>query len=326
MSDSTWATGDALTTYINGPPASTYVKLLPLSLGTGCEGAVSAVTGSTVDYAIPAYGSALSVTGGIAKTSLTIPEGSYKICVALDRSAPPFTDGDYCMINTAQVQVFLSAPPSPPVSPAPFLPPPEPPAAPPPSPPPPPQPPDSPPAPAFSAEDFEGLGTCIFGGDGSQFSPPPSLPPMPPNNPPPPPLSPGGRMFAQETPEALPPPGCFTVGQMVLICGLIVVLIVILCTCTVCRKYLNSFNCGPGALMASFSAVRNVPTNKGLKEKSVTLKIGGSKQNTSSARMCVHATFVCCCCLACGAIAAAVIIVIIQLQGIGTPTVTTDTL
>ena len=108
---------------------------------------------------------------------------------------------------------------------------------------------------------------------------------------------------------------CFTVGHLVMIGVFAVILILVLCTCTVCRKQLNNINCGPTALAASFSAVRNVPKNKSLDQNAS--KIGVSRQNTPAARMFVHGSIICCCVVGCGGVAFALVVAINALSSGG---------
>ena len=303
FSNTSWPTASAdLETYINGPPLTSYVKAVLISSGTCCANALS-------DSASPDYGSALAVAAGSteAKVSLNLPAGTYKICVAFGRSSPPFSSGEYRMVTNAQLNVYTTLPPMPPSIPLPSSPPPAPPAVPlvysPPSPPNPPF------FPLFMDElsrgDY-GISTCAFGP--SSMPPPPALPPdfaPPPWLPPPPgtPPAPGSITSVQAMSE---PKGCFTVGHIVLIGVFTTVACLVFCVICFCKRYLDSFNCGPRALASSLSAINNVPKNTAVAGEG-KLNFGTSATNNWRGRVLVHSGCVCCCLLATSTITFAVV-------------------
>ena len=274
------AEGTALQAAINGPPQSLYIKLLPLSLGACCYGAISDPTHST-----PAYGGpATAGSSGPAGVTVTLPTNTYKICVAANRATPPFSDTDYLMSANAILTVHPFQPPPPPSPPPPVPPP----ISPPPISPPisPPYSPPMPPFPLFGALTPGGLEECAFAPPpGSALPPPPGLPPQPntPPQQPPAPLPPGP--IYPPSPFAPPPvpPSCITLGTVVVISVLLFAICLVAFFCVMFKKSLDAVNCGPSALADSFAAIRSVPTNaevgtpKGLEKIKVAILGDGFK-------------------------------------------------
>ena len=269
-----WPTSSAaLSSYINGPPLTTYVKVLPLSApGTCCDGAVS-----NADYSGPSYGGAASVVpnhlGGVPQVHVTLASNTYKVCVALDRTSPPFADSDYVLIGTTQLSVYPQAPPPPPpppVSPIPIAP-----STPPPPPPPSPQPSDPPPPPTpvfLTGGDGNvdlGLDVCAFAPPpGTRYPPPPSPPPFPgyPPQAPPPPGAKADESEDKSSDADSTQGGCVTIGHMLLIGSLAIVLCCGICVVRCLRNYLEDYNCDPRTLRISFIAVvKNVPSQPTIK-------------------------------------------------------------
>jgi len=82
------------------------------------------------------------------------------------------------------------------------------------------------------------------------------------------------------------------------------------CIIYACKNGLDSMYCGPGALSASFAAVKSVPKNTAVGDDSggFGFAVGTSQTNTARGRILVHTT-ICFCCLSCfGLIAFAVVL------------------
>lgn len=300
---------------------NSYVKVLPLHAG-GANGTPECCTGAVTSpsYSVPAYGTALtndsSVHPYVYKVSLTLPADTYKICVAFDRTGPPFQDTDYSLVSSTQLVVHDGFPPLPPTGPSPLPPPVQPPNPPPsPAPSPPPSPPAVPPQPSFNAVGNSGLdkvfAECILLPYSlsdlvdSEYSPPPYTPPLPapPNAPPPkPPPSPNAPDILTPTTVLNNDEACITIGHVVLLTVLIgLSCLIIICYCA-CARYLEGYNCGPKAISSSLRAVNVVPKNKPV-NSGKKLSIGASKTNSSPGRICVQACAWSCVAVLCGLIA-----------------------
>lgn len=228
------------------------------------------------------------------QVSLNVVHNTYKICVSLGRTGPPFSDSDYTLVSTIQLQVHRYQPPPPPSPPPPprtppLLPPHLPPNAP---PPPPTIPPISPP-PVFAANERGGLSVCAFHSpSGSALLPP--LPPLgellPPSpNAPVPPV--GGGVPSPPASE-----DCLTLGSAILLSCLLLIGCGVFLVCYYCKRRLDGIHCGPNALFTSFKAVfLTVPENTtvagDLKKVNLDFSIESLRSRTG-VRICCT-----CCCL-----------------------------
>lgn len=136
---------------------------------------------------------------------------------------------------------------------------------------------------------------------------PPYLPPMPP-------FPPGvSQLEVGSAPTEIIERGCFTVGHMLLIVIGSVLGLVMLIMIFRCSRYLDKFNCGPGALYASFIAVYlTVPKNRPLDDKKKS--VGDSQINNAFGRTVANCLFVSCCVVGCLVVIAGIVVALVTVQ------------